>query len=104
MQALAQSRPVLVHSFDEWRCAARALLARQVAPHAVQWLYHGTTQAAPSAAPPAARRPAIPAVRISRQLMDMLRTASCCRMPNRWAFLYLVLWRWQHGERQVLSC
>ncbi|MES2015088.1 MAG: UdgX family uracil-DNA binding protein [Pseudomonadota bacterium] len=100
MQALAQSRPVLVRSFNEWRCSARALLARQVAPDAVQWLYHA------GAGEPAS--PALPScnstLRISRKLMAMLRLAACCRVPNRWAFLYLVLWRWQHGERQLLSC
>ena len=33
----------------------------------------------------------------------MLQTAACCRVPNRWAFLYLVLWRWQQGEHDVMS-
>jgi DNA polymerase len=35
--------------------------------------------------------------------MEMLQTAACCRVPNRWAFLYLVLWRWQRGEKDVMS-
>ena len=35
--------------------------------------------------------------------MDMLESAACCRVPNRWAFLYLVLWRWQQGEKDVIS-
>ena len=67
---------LLVQSFDEWRTAARALLVVQGAPADL---------------------------RVSRKLMAMLRAAACYRVPDRWAFLYRVLWRWQHGEPQVLS-
>ena len=42
-------------------------------------------------------------LRISRELMDMLQKAACCRVADRWAFLYRVLWRWQQGEQVVLS-
>ena len=35
--------------------------------------------------------------------MDMLQSAACCRVADRWAFLYRVLWRWQQGEQVVLS-
>lgn len=35
--------------------------------------------------------------------MDMLQKAACCRVSDRWAFLYRVLWRWQHGEQVVMS-
>ena len=105
--AVAAGRPVLVHSFDEWRTAARVLLAHQVAPHMVQWISHkddGDLFAqADDPDPPPQVQPGSATVRISRKLMDMLQTAACCRAPNRWAFLYLVLWRWQRGEKDVLS-
>jgi probable DNA metabolism protein len=104
---VAAGRPVLVHSFDEWRVAARELLAHQVAPHVVQWISHkddGDLFAqAIEPGPAPAVEPGGSALRISRKLVDMLQTAACCRAPNRWAFLYLVLWRWQRGERDVLS-
>jgi probable DNA metabolism protein len=105
--AVAAGRPVLVHSFDEWRTAARVLLGHQVVPHMVQWIAHKDdgdlfAQAGePDHLPPI--QPGSPTVRISRKLMDMLQTAACCRAPNRWSFLYLVLWRWQRGEKDVLS-
>lgn len=104
---VAAGRPVLVHSFDEWRAAARELLAHHVAPHMVQWISHKDdgdlfAHAAEPDAVPAVQAGSAP-VRISRKLVDMLQTAACCRMPNRWAFLYLVLWRWQRGEKDVLS-
>ncbi|WP_229425276.1 UdgX family uracil-DNA binding protein [Massilia sp. Se16.2.3] len=35
--------------------------------------------------------------------MDMLESAACCRVPDRWAFLYRVIWRWTHGEHDVQS-
>ncbi|SHH54853.1 UdgX family uracil-DNA binding protein [Massilia sp. CF038] len=121
---VAAGRPLLVHSFDEWRRAARDLLAHQVAPHQVQWISHkdggdlfahadadpATVVTADAALAPAQAQaamdghaPGAAAPRISRKLMDMLQTAACCRVPNRWAFLYLVLWRWQQGEHAVIS-
>jgi len=44
-----------------------------------------------------------PTLRLPRKLMEMLETAACCRVADRWAFLYRVVWRWQHGEQVVLS-
>jgi hypothetical protein len=47
--------------------------------------------------------PPKPAPHIPRSLMDMLQSAACCRVPDRWAFLYRVIWRWQKGEHDVQS-
>jgi len=103
----AAGRPVLVHSFEEWREAARELLAHKVAPHAVQWISHkddGDLFAQEGEAElPAPAKGGSATLRVPRQLMEMLQSAACCRVPNRWAFLYLVLWRWQQGEKDVLS-
>lgn len=96
---VAAGRPVLVHSFEQWRDAARELLAHHVAPHMVQWISHQDDGGLFAHAV----QPGSAAVRIPRKLIDMLQTAACCRVPNRWAFLYLVLWRWQRGEKDVLS-
>ena len=105
--AAAAGRPVLVHGFDQWRAAARDLLANQVAPHAVQWVSHqddGDLFAGEAAAPAAqAGEAGRSAPRVSGRLMEMLQTAACCRVPNRWSFLYLVLWRWTQGDKSVLS-
>lgn len=104
---VAAGRPVLVHSFDQWRAAARELLAHHVAPHMVQWISHkddGELFAqAGEADAMGMLQPGSAAVRISRKLIGLLQTAACCRVPNRWAFLYLVLWRWQRGDKDVLS-
>lgn len=90
---------VLVQSFDQWCAAARALLARQVPPQAVHWRSHPDGAAR---APPFTVNQA-PALRLPRALLAMLARAACCRVPDRWAILYRVVWRWQHGEHTVLS-
>nr|WP_314541824.1 TIGR03915 family putative DNA repair protein [uncultured Massilia sp.] len=112
-------RPLLVDGFAAWRDAARELLAHDVAPQDVTWgspLTGGdllTSAPPPDAAgdnagtPPSAQErsqsPLRPAPHIPRSLMEMLQSAACCRVPDRWAFLYRVIWRWQQGEHDVQS-
>ncbi|HEY1042832.1 MAG TPA: UdgX family uracil-DNA binding protein [Telluria sp.] len=109
--AVAQGRAVFADSFDAWRTAARDLLAHGIAPHQVQWTeVEGGGDLFAMAAPAARDGEAQPAtlerpfqLQVSRTLMELLRTAACCREPDRWAFLYRVLWRWQQGEHDVAS-
>jgi len=120
--AAAQVRagqPLLVETFAAWREAARDLLQHDVPPELVTWgspladgdLFTGAPPPAPAAdngaipltdalqpAPPAHAAPHIP-----RSLLDMLQSAACYREPDRWAFLYRVIWRWQQGEHDVQS-
>jgi probable DNA metabolism protein len=86
---------LLVHTFEQWRAAARLLLARGVAPEQVQWV-----AACNVASPTAVRALSVP---VPRHLMLLLRTAACCRVPDRWNVLYRVLWRWQQGEQDLLT-
>lgn len=44
-----------------------------------------------------------PSIRISKVLSDLLQDAALCRIPERWALLYRVLWRWHRGDRSVES-
>jgi probable DNA metabolism protein len=118
--AAAAGRPLLVQTFAEWREAARELLAFDIAPHAVKWIAHvdggdlfssapadveAGAGAGAEAAPPGDIDLAHPhpTLHLPRKLMDMLQSAACCRVADRWAFLYRVVWRWQHGEQVVLS-
>ncbi|WP_206997000.1 TIGR03915 family putative DNA repair protein [Trinickia mobilis] len=57
-----------------------------------------STNAEPASAPVAPSAPTI-----SRTLLAKLETAACFRAPDRWAFLYRVLWRWTQGQRSVVS-
>jgi probable DNA metabolism protein len=124
--AAAAGQPLLVQSFAEWREAARELLAFEIAPHTVKWITHEGGGDLFSAAPQPQSAPAVasaigsdiasadaiavlnprkanPTLHLPRKLMDMLASAACCRVADRWAFLYRVVWRWQHGDQVVMS-
>jgi DNA polymerase len=114
---VAAGQPLVVSSFPEWRGAARDLLMHDVAPQLVTWnepgaladdLFSGAPDSTPSvdnvpAGPTPVKQAPPHLLRIPRALMDMLQSAACCRVPDRWAFLYRVIWRWQRGEHDVQS-
>lgn len=110
----------VVCSFDEWRAAARDLILRRVAPEYVEWassesggdLFSGPApdpipdpipapNPAPNPAPP--EPPVSVELRLPRAFVGMLATAACFSAADRWAFLYKLVWRWQLGERAVVS-
>lgn len=94
----------LVASFDAWRVAARALIARRVPPENIEWQTPaGEGDLFSSAAPEAHDDSAAPPLHLPRQLVELLQGAACFSVADRWAFLYRVLWRWQRGERDVIS-
>ena len=115
----ARGQPLQAGSFGEWRTLARELLRAGVPPEAVAWgaldahgsgdLFSDASAPAPAqAAPehPAALPPAPPQAAtavVPRSLLEMLQKAAGFRAPDRWAFLYRVLWRWQQGEHDVQS-
>ena len=92
----------LAQSFDAWRAAARELIARGVPPADVAWqsqagdgdLFSSTPDATDTSAPP---------LRLPRPLVELLESAACFNVHDRWAFLYQVLWRWQLGQHDVMS-
>ena len=92
----------LAQSFGEWRAAARELIALGVAPVHVAWqsqpgdgdLFSSTPDATDTSAPP---------LRLPRSLVELLESAACFNVADRWAFLYQVLWRWQQGQHDVIS-
>lgn len=95
-------RRACVASFADWRDTARGLLAQRVAPHEVDWAAPGDGDLfddAPAAAPAAAGG----ALRISSGLLSLLEAAACFRAAERWALLYRILWRSQHGDASAVS-
>jgi DNA polymerase len=99
----------VVQSFEQWRAAARELIARRVAPESVEWLATPNdgdllSAASGEAGPDAAMDTAAgPVLRLPRQLIELLESAACFSAADRWAFLYKVVWRWQLGEHDVIS-
>jgi len=111
LQQVLAGQPVLVDTFAAWRAAARELLAYDIAPDRITWsftqaggdLFASAAAVAAMPPPPLPERAPHAAPHIPRSFMDMLQSAACCRVPDRWAFLYRVIWRWQQGQHDVQS-
>lgn len=96
MHRIALSCP---DSFDEYRDAARGLIAAEVSPEQVVW------QTADSAdlfgeslpQPKGAASFSVPA-----GYLDLAKDVICHSDPERFALLYLLLWRLTHGEKTLL--
>ncbi|MEK6346939.1 MAG: UdgX family uracil-DNA binding protein [Burkholderia sp.] len=107
---------VIEDRFAAWREASLQALAAALPPASIQWRLAeapGTPQQqasidyapeSPAAAAAPATSPPRPAeVQVSKPFAALLKDAASFRDPQRWAFLYQVLWRWHHGDRSVAS-
>ncbi|QGZ63049.1 UdgX family uracil-DNA binding protein [Paraburkholderia acidisoli] len=102
---------VIEDRFAAWRAASLAALAEDLRPESIQWRLAETgapqQQASldytPDSRSPAAASPRMAEVQVSKELAALLKDAASFRDPERWAFLYKVLWRWHHGDRSVAS-
>ncbi|GAB2873617.1 UdgX family uracil-DNA binding protein [Paraburkholderia jirisanensis] len=106
---------VIEDSYQAWRAAALQALADNLAPETIEWRIEAPASASYEQAvldygegaltvrDPQQAAPVGINVRISRDLAEQLKDAALFRDPQRWAFLYKVLWRWQHGDRAVTS-
>lgn len=87
-------------SFASWRQHARNLLQQGIPAEQINWydepgngdLFANSDTHAPAPA-------ASPALRVPRQLLDLLESAARYRCPSRWSLLYRILWRVSKGER-----
>ena len=96
----------VVRSFEDWRTAVRELIALRVPPESVEWAASeadGDLFSAAATTPSIAAPSAASSLRLPRELVEMLASAACFCVADRWAFLYKVVWRWQLGERDVMS-
>lgn len=76
-----------VQGFTQWRDVARPLLSAGIAPEEMEWrLGQHFEPLAPSIAASAA-------LRLSRQLMELLEALSCYRHDGRWDLMYRLAWR-----------
>lgn len=105
---------IKANSFEEWRTACRALLARDVPPSdvvfqdtdrspslfdtddAVQSLPLSSTQ------PPSSQQSPV-VHRIPKSFLQAAERIACHTASDRWERLYRVLWRMTHGEPRLLD-
>lgn len=86
-------------NFSGWRAAAREALIRGLAPDAVAW------QAVVDQEPIAiGKGEGLPRqFRVPREFLELARAVSCHDSEDRWALLYMALWRCTHGEPALLD-
>ena len=77
--------------FEGWRIAARQLLAAELEPENVEWLLPG--QANLFADTPAWEGPEEAELRVPAEFIALARHAALHSDPQRYAFLYRLLWR-----------
>lgn len=103
---------VIEDRFAAWRSASLAALAEDLPPASIQWRLaeaanmphqQALIDYTPDSQSTAAASPRIAEVQVSKALAVLLKDAASFRDPERWAFLYNVLWRWHHGDRSVAS-
>lgn len=90
-------------SFAGWRESARALLRQGLAPYQINWLGDGDSGGLFDQVPaPVNTSHATQSPRIPRQLLELLQSAACFRMEDRWSLLYRILWRVAQGDRAAM--
>lgn len=114
---------VIEDHFAAWRSASLGALGEGLAPELIEWriaenpdlpqgqtpiLYAPLSDHEPASAPKPEAKPEPepepePTVRVSKEFAALLKDAASFRDPQRWAFLYKVLWRWQQGDRATAS-
>ena len=96
---------VLAHEVDwgGWRTAARSLALGGTAPEEVVWSVRAADDlfAEVEDEPPAA--PATGTFTVPRALVELAETAIQAHDPERFALLYRLIWRAQHGEKHLLD-
>ncbi|WP_345810779.1 UdgX family uracil-DNA binding protein [Paraburkholderia sp. PREW-6R] len=102
---------VIEDHFAAWRAASLTALGEGLAPESVEWRIASSPDLPQEQAPieyaQARDTTAVPAsaptVHVSKDFAALLKDAASFRDPQRWAFLYKVLWRWHHGDRAAAS-
>jgi len=87
---------ISVSDFEEFRTVGRQLLNANVTPDQVDWSGGLFSDAV---LPDAPQTP----LTVPPDFLEVARTISLHRDPNRWALLYHILYRLTHGERNLLK-
>jgi uracil-DNA glycosylase family protein len=95
-------------TLEGWRRAARGMIAQRASPEEIVWRESLETRREspglfdpPAAAPePEAAAPA--ELTVPRAFLALAQTVAASREPERWRWLYSVLWRIAEGDRDLL--
>ena len=95
---------VPVADVTEWRAKARLLLRAGEHPHNVHFLpvQQGQPMLDLATDLTEVARPE-PQARVPAEFLTLAQTVSCFREPERWNWLYSLLWRLTHGEAHLLA-
>jgi DNA polymerase len=90
-------------TIDDWRRAARQLLAERIPPSEVEWRETGekTLFDAPDAPAERAAQPAAE-LRVPRAFVALMESVAPKADPDRWRLLYSVLWRIAEGDHELM--
>ena len=96
---------VLAHEVDwgGWRGAARSLALGGVAPEDVVWSVRAADDLFADIEDEPLAAPATGTFTVPRSLVDLAETAIQAHDPERFALLYRLIWRAQHGEKHLLD-
>jgi DNA polymerase len=86
-------------AFDEFRDAARRLIAAGVPPGQAVWQVGGRSDLFGDAELPAHNTPRLS---VSAGYVELAQDVICHRDPERFALLYALLWRLTHNEKSLL--
>lgn len=96
---------VIDGEYATWRTAALSALTQKLPPETIEWR-EASDQSAPSLFSDIDAIESVegtPALSISKTFATLLKDAALFRDPERWAFLYKLIWRWAQGDRAVES-
>jgi uracil-DNA glycosylase len=93
-------KQAFVHDMEEWKKAARTLLAQHIPPEKVLWndaaqggLFQETVE---YAAQPSS-------FTVPKEFMPLASMVSCYRSTEKWHILYRTLWRLMHETKHLLK-
>lgn len=101
-------RTAEVRHFEEWRSIAKQFLAEEVPPDQISWYkeeQEGLFADEKLITPLTAQRSLARARSFTapKSFIEKAVYVSCHRAHERWALMYRLIWRLNHGERQLMS-
>ena len=95
---------VIQPTFDSWRVMARKLLEKGISPAGILWVDDDREATLFGESVEDIEASPRPAPKVPAAFLDIARSASTHRDPQRWALLYRLLWRLTRGgEKHLLQ-